>query len=96
MSWLVAGRRCVFSPHHSALSGVVEPLQQLDGGALSTAAAPHQGQSFSLLHAQIQASQDWDVRPRRIVKLHTLKAHVTIKCVLGSEREEGLHDNGFA
>lgn len=59
----VAQSMYVYLPsYHSPLSGVVEPLQQLDGGALSTATAPHQGQSLSLPHLQIQPLQDLHIR----------------------------------
>lgn len=70
------------SSHHSPLSGVVEPLQQLDGGALSTAAAPHQRQSLSHFHIQIQPLEDGHIRARRVVKLNVVKTHVTIKFLL--------------
>ena len=50
------------SSHHSPFSGVIEALQQLYGGALSTAAAAHQSQSLPLLHLQIQPLQDRHIR----------------------------------
>ena len=58
----VCARVCL-SSHHSPLPGVVEPLQQLDGGALPTAAATHQSQSLSLFHLQIQPLEDGNIRP---------------------------------
>lgn len=75
------------STHHSPLSGVIEPLQQLDDGALSTAAAADQGQSLSLPHLQVQPLEDGQVSPCRVVELHMLKLNITIKFVL--EVEEG-------
>lgn len=50
------------SSYHTSFSGVVEPLQELDGCAFSTAAAPHQGQSLSLAHLQVQPSEDGYMR----------------------------------
>lgn len=70
------------SSHHSPFSGVIEPLQELDGGALPTAAAPHQSQRLPLLHLQIQPLEDGNVRARRVVELHALKAHVAVKLAL--------------
>lgn len=78
---------CVCVSHHCPIDGVVEPLQQLDGGALPTAAAPHQGQSLALLHTQIEPLQDGHVGARWIVKLNPLKGHITIKLVLDEEKE---------
>lgn len=70
------------SSHHSPLQGVIEPLQQLNGGALSTAAASHQGQSLSLLHLQVQPLQDGHVGPRRVVKADTAELHVSVIFIL--------------
>lgn len=72
--------------HHFPIQRVIEPLQQLDGGALPTAAASHQGQSFSLLYTQIQPLQDGYIRTWRIIKLDPLKGHITIKLVLEEKR----------
>lgn len=74
------------SSHHSPFSGVIESLQELDGSALSTATAPHQSQSLSLLHLQIQPLEDGNIGARGVVKSNALKTHVTFKMVLGRHR----------
>ena len=50
---------------HHALCGVVEPLQQLDSGALPTATVADQGHRLSALHLQVEALQDLPRQTRR-------------------------------
>lgn len=45
------------SSHH-ALRGVIQPLHQLDGGALPTAAVPNQGHRLPTPYLQVEALQD--------------------------------------
>ena len=45
------------SSHH-ALRGVIQPLHQLDGGALPAAAVPNQGHRLPALYLQVEALQD--------------------------------------
>lgn len=44
--------KCFLSITYGSFLGIVEPLQQLDRGAFATAAAAHQGNGLSTLHAQ--------------------------------------------
>lgn len=76
----------VFS-HHSPLLGVIEPLQQLNGGALSTAATADQGKSLSLLHLQAQPLQDGNVGPRRVVEADIGELHVSVIFILQGRGE---------
>lgn len=85
MKAVTLSRECL-SSHHSPFEGVVEPLQELDGGALSAAAATHQGQSFSLAHLQIQPLEDGYVRAGGVVKLNILKANITVESILEFKR----------
>lgn len=41
------------STYHQALAWVIKALQQLDGGALSTATAAHEGQRLPPLHLEV-------------------------------------------
>ena len=50
---------------HHALCGVVEPLQQLDSGALPTATVADQGHGLSTLHLQVEALQDLQEKARQ-------------------------------
>ena len=63
-------RRCVRQDQtYRALLGVVEPLQQLDGGALATAAAAHQSDGLARLHVQRHVVQHLQVNSGRSTAL---------------------------
>ncbi|KAK7834869.1 hypothetical protein U0070_022840 [Myodes glareolus] len=52
-------------PTYRTLCGVVEPLQQLDSGALPTATVADQGHRLSALHLQVEALQDLQEKARQ-------------------------------
>ena len=55
--------------HHSCLC-VVEPLYQLHGGTLATAAGTHQSDSLTLTHRDVQLLKDLGIRAGWVVELH--------------------------
>lgn len=65
---------------------VVEPLQQLDAGALPTAAAAHEGQRLALLHRHIQPIQDLDVRPGGVGEITVNELNVPLEVILKTQR----------
>lgn len=75
-------RVAVCLPHHSAVVGIVKPLQQLHAGALPTAAAAHEGQRLAGLHRHIQPIQDLDVRPGGVGELTVNEVDVPLEVLL--------------
>ena len=76
--------KCSISyPHHSALVGVIEALQQLDAGALATATAAHEGQRLAGLHRHVEPIQHLHVGPGGVGELTVDELHVAAEVVLG-------------
>lgn len=61
---------------------VVEALQQLNAGALPTAAAAHEGQRLAGLHRNVQTVQNLDVRSGGVGELTVDELDVPLKVVL--------------
>lgn len=55
--------------HHLTFVGIIEPFQELNAGALPTAAAPHKRQSLARFHRHNQVIQHLDVWSGRIGEL---------------------------
>lgn len=68
--------------HHSAVVGIIKPLQQLDAGALPTAAAAHEGQRLARLHRHVQPIQDLDVWPGGVSELTVNELDVSLEVIL--------------
>ena len=79
--------------YHLSLSRVIEALQQLDWGALSTATLANQGQRLACLHRHIQTLQDPHIRPRGIGKVDA--AEINVPCEVCLEKKKKQAEKTF-
>lgn len=82
------------APHHSAVVGVVKPLQQLHTGALPTATAAHEGQRLAGLHRHVEPVQHLDVRPGRVGELAVDELDVSLEVILETKEVLGEWEGG--
>lgn len=89
--WLDASTACsekleqLWRSHHSAVIGIVEPLQQLHAGALATAAAAHEGQRLTRLYRHVEPVQDLDVGPGGVGELAVNEVEVPLEVILKTQ-----------
>lgn len=70
------------SSYHSPLFGVIKSLNQLYDCALPTATAAHQGQWLTLLHLQIQPSEDGHIWSWGVIELNVFEVNLSVKLFL--------------
>lgn len=68
------------SSHH-ALRRVIQPLHQLDGGALPTAAVPDQGHRLPTPYLQVEALQDLNFVSRWIMEVNISEFQISFNIV---------------
>ena len=74
--------------YHLALVGVVEALQQLDAGALPTAAAAHERQGLAGPHRHAQPVQPLDVWSGGVREIAVDELQVAFEVILVEKREK--------
>lgn len=68
--------------YHVSWSWVIKSLQKLNGGAFSTATAPHQSQSLAFINLYIESLQNLNFWSSWIYKMDAPKFNVAIKFIL--------------
>lgn len=68
--------------YHLSFIGVIESLQQLNAGALPTAAASHKSKSLSWMYRHLQTPQNLDVWPAGIREPTPFEFYLALEVIL--------------
>lgn len=74
--------------YHISFLRVVETLQQLDTGALTTATTSNKSQSLSRLNSYSESFQDLNIRSRRVREFTVKKFNASLEIILVEKKNE--------